>query len=438
MNKKSQKLVDKVFVCAEGGRGGDGCVSFRREKFKPRGRPSGGDGGDGGNVVLVGSKSISTLLDVSKKRRIKAENGKRGGPDEMKGARGKHLVIMVPCGTTIRDEGGNVFADIVHPGQEYVLVRGGLGGKGNAYLSHATGKRVSFAEKGEPGEKGKFFLELKLIADVSIVGFPNAGKSTLLSRLTSAKPKIASYPFTTVTPNLGAVEGSEIDFVIADVPGLIDGAHAGKGMGHEFLRHIERSLVVLYLVDMSPGTGRNPADELASLVSELEVYNPDLAKRPCLVAANKMDIVSDEEALDALRAECKKRGFTLYPVSALVGSGLSELRSALETAVIRERELKVRYSEPRRFGISEGEDSVQVEKHEGRFIVKGKEVERMVEMTDWDSDEARNYLARRLKRAGVDEMLKNAGAVDGDEVWIAGRTFNFFSGDEEIGRKKSK
>lgn len=419
-------FVDEAKIHVEGGRGGDGCVSFRREKYRPHGGPDGGDGGRGGSVILAATNSRSTLAELHRRRRHRARPGGHGGSNKRKGATGADLVIDVPPGTVARDGEGRVMADLATAGQSFVAASGGRGGRGNLALIGEAGPLPGFAEKGEPGESRVIELELKLVADVAIVGFPNAGKSSLISRVSRAKPRIADYPFTTVEPNLGVVVGEDFDFVATDVPGLVEGAHLGRGMGAAFLRHVERASVILYLVDMSPDTGRRPVEEFLKLEEELGLFNPELLERGRVVAANKMDLRPPPAELDELRHGCEAAGVRLFTVSAVTGEGVGALVGELTRMVGQARSLGV-VTGPRVEWRAAGEEGeVLVEKVDDRFMVSGGRVERMVRMTDWNSDEAREHLARRLRAAGVEELLERRGAREGDEVEIAGRVFEYF------------
>ncbi len=417
-------FIDEAEIYLEGGRGGDGCVSFRREKYRPHGGPDGGDGGAGGDVVLEAG-GRSTLSELHRRRHHRAGKGARGGSQNRSGGRGDDLVVTVPAGTVVRDTDGRVLADIVNPGQRFIAAAGGRGGRGNAALVTEAGPLPRFAEKGEPGRALIVRLELKLVADVAIVGFPNAGKSSLISRISRARPKIADYPFTTTEPNLGVVVGEEYDYVVTDVPGLVEGAHAGKGMGTAFLRHIERAAVIVYLVDMSPMSGRRPVQDLEMLEDELRLFNPELAARHRLAAANKMDLNPEPEALDELARECEKRQLALFPVSVVTGAGVQELLHALGDLVLKAREENAVPGPEVRFEAGPAEELMSVRRESGRYLVEGARVERMVRMTDWNSDEARDNLARKLRSAGVEDMLAAEGAREHDEVEIAGRVFEY-------------
>ncbi|MCG2796301.1 MAG: GTPase ObgE [Actinomycetia bacterium] len=417
-------FIDEATIFTEGGRGGDGCASFHREKYRPRGGPDGGTGGPGGDVVLVASTGRATLSEFNRKRHYKAGRGGRAGPNNRKGAAGDELVVPVPPGTVVMDEDGMVIADLVEPGQRFVAAVGGRGGSGNASLKAEAGPLPRFAEKGEAGRSAKLRLELKLVADVAIVGFPNAGKSSLISRVSGARPKVAQYPFTTTEPNLGTVEGEDIDYVLTDVPGLIEGAHLGKGMGVGFLRHIERASIIVFLVDMSPVSGRRPVDDLVVLESELREFSAQLEERRRVVAANKMDLSPAPEVMEVVREECRRRGLEVFPLSVATGEGLGALMEALEEMVKEVRESPTAGAEVV-YAVPVDEDMMNVEREHGRFVVRGRRVERLVNMTDWDNDDALAYLAGKLRGAGVEDAVARAGAMPGDEVEIAGRVFEF-------------
>ncbi|MCS7015961.1 MAG: GTPase ObgE [Gemmatales bacterium] len=317
-------FVDRVEIYVKGGDGGRGIVSFRREKYVPRGGPDGGDGGKGGDVIIRAVPGTDSLAAVAHQKHWRAESGKPGGPNNRHGANGQDLIIPVPPGTIVRDrERGHILRDLVHPGEEVIVARGGRGGRGNKAFATSTFRTPRIAEPGEPGEERWLILELKLIADVGLIGLPNAGKSTLLSRLSRAKPEIADYPFTTKYPNLGlVVVGEDRSFVLADLPGLIEGAHAGHGLGHEFLRHVERTRILVHLVEPHPADGSDPISNYQIVRRELELHNPDLVSRPEIVAASKADLTNAEEVRQRLSQHL---GREVLAISAVTGQGLSEL-----------------------------------------------------------------------------------------------------------------
>lgn len=417
-------FIDEADIHVEGGRGGDGCASFRREKYRPHGGPDGGRGGAGGAVVIEASGSRGTLSEFHRKRHFRAGRGGRGGSRDRAGRVGEDVVIHVPPGTVI-SVAGRIMADLVAPGQKVVAAGGGRGGRGNASLVSEAGPLPRFAEFGEPGDDLELHLELKLVADVAIVGLPNAGKSTLISRISMARPRIADYPFTTTEPHLGVVRGDEIDFVVTDVPGLIEGAHRGKGMGIDFLRHIERASIIVYLVDMSPASGREPSEDLVILESELGLFSAELLERRRIVAANKMDLAPPSGALEAVRGECRERHLELFEISAATGAGIALMLLSLEALVKEAGDEPVVPGPPVAYTAPLEDGPMSARREGGRFVVEGRKVERIVLMTDWNNEEARAHLAARLRRAGVEEMLEREGARAGDEVEIAGRVFEY-------------
>ncbi|HOO77625.1 MAG TPA: GTPase ObgE [bacterium] len=328
-------FIDRARITVKAGDGGNGCISFRREKYVPRGGPNGGDGGRGGDVVLEASSQVPTLIDLYFRPNLRAERGGHGRGKNQHGRGGADLVIKVPRGTMVRDDSSReTIADLVEDGQRHLLARGGRGGRGNARFATSTRQAPRFAEEGGEGEEGIFWLELRLIADAGLVGYPNAGKSTLISRLSHARPRIASYPFTTLTPVLGVAEDDDLrTLTLADIPGLIEGAHADVGLGHDFLRHIERTRLLLFVLDMAGAEGRDPLDDFRHLREELKLYNPLLEQREFLVAANKMDLPGAAANLERFRAEAGVPDSKIYPVSAREGTGLDRLKPALFAAV---------------------------------------------------------------------------------------------------------
>jgi GTP-binding protein len=321
------QFIDQVKVYVKAGDGGRGCVSFRREKYVPRGGPNGGDGGRGGHIIFIATRDINTLLDIKYQQQYKAEKGQHGMGKDMHGKNGEDLIIPVPLGTLIKDlESGDVLSDLIIEGQEFVAVNGGRGGLGNTHFKSATRQAPRYAQPGEPGEERNLILELKLLADVGLIGLPNAGKSTLISALSAARPKIADYPFTTLVPVLGVVKHEDFkSFVIADIPGLIEGAHKGAGLGFQFLRHVERTSILLHLVDISEMAEGDPVDNFEKINKELELYSPELIEKPQAVAATKLDIKGDGERLDRLSQYCKDKDYDLFPICAVTGKGIKEL-----------------------------------------------------------------------------------------------------------------
>lgn len=431
-------FVDEAKIYVKAGNGGNGLVTFRREKYVPRGGPSGGDGGDGGNVVFVATPGLRTLLDFKFRQHFVAPNGEPGGPKNRAGRNGEDLVIPVPQGTVVWDAAdGRLLADLSQPGQRAVIARGGRGGRGNARFATSTERAPTFAEKGEPGQELTIRLELKLIADAGLVGLPNAGKSTFLSRVSAARPKIADYPFTTLVPNLGVVSvpGREGEsFVLADIPGLIKGAHSGTGLGDKFLRHVERTRVLVHLVDTSPLSGQDPVEAYRDIRQELALYDPALAARPEVVVATKADLPGSEDGArrleDYLRSQ--NRAGTVFRASPLTGEGLTEVLHAVADLLAREqgpstaaRREAVEPSAADGRGAAAGVRGFTVSVEKGVFVVRGESIERTVVMTDIDNDEAVRHLQHVLKRRGVIRALKAAGAKAGSTVRIGDFEFDF-------------
>jgi len=417
----------KIYIKA--GDGGNGCVAMRREKYVPDGGPWGGDGGRGGSIVLRADEGLRTLVDFRYKRHYKSERGRHGEGKNRHGASGDSMVIRVPVGTVVRDaEDGRLIADMTENGQEVVVAAGGRGGRGNARFASANNKAPRMAENGEPGEELWLELELKLLADVGLIGYPNAGKSTLISRVSAAKPKIADYPFTTITPNLGVVS---IDvgesFVMADIPGLIEGAHTGAGLGHDFLRHVERTRLLLHVVDTAGSEGRDPVKDLQVINNELLLYNPRIAAKPQVIAANKMDHPDAAENLVRIR-ESFDQQYEIFPISAVTGEGLDPLIYRI-AAMLRELPQEVLSQAPATTEDVEvthlAEPRFTVHQMEEGFMLEGKEIRRHVAMTDLDNPEALERLQRIMQRMGIDDALKKAGAKEGDLVVIGDFEFEY-------------
>ena len=414
--------MDTARIQVKAGDGGNGCISFRREKYVPRGGPDGGDGGNGGNVLLVATLGMSTLIDLRHNPRQVAENGGHGTGKQRDGADGTDCIVRVPAGTIVRDaETAELLSDLTEPDEAVVVARGGVGGKGNARFKSSTFQAPRVAEKGEPGEEREISLEVKLIADVGLVGYPNAGKSTLLARTSAATPKIAAYPFTTLRPNLGVVRiNREQNFVLADIPGLIEGAHKGAGLGHQFLRHIERTKMLIHVIDLSATDGRDPIEDYEQLNLELEHYNELLTKLPQIIALNKIDMPDAAANLERVQEYFGKR--KVFPISAVTGEGVNALiqqayrslqylatraQKEAETTIILEQELP---PEPHaRFELAETQEG---------FAIRGEEPRRAVLMTDMENEQALILLYRKLKRMGVINALERAGAVEGDTIQI--------------------
>jgi GTP-binding protein len=421
-------FVDRVVLHLQAGDGGHGCVSVRREKFKPLGGPDGGDGGHGGGISLVVDPQQHTLLDFHFRPHIKAQNGGGGAGANRDGANGANLVLKVPDGTVVLTPEGEVIADLIGEGTTFEVARGGRGGRGNASLANTRRKVPGFAELGEPGAHLDAVLELKSVADVGLVGFPSAGKSSLISVISAAKPKIADYPFTTLVPNLGVVQAGERTFTVADVPGLIPGAATGKGLGLEFLRHIERTSVLLHVLDSAAlEIERDPIADLDAIEAELSAYG-GLEDRPRMVALNKIDIPDGRDLAEMVRPDLEARGYRVFEVSAVTREGLKELTYALAEAVEQHR-LDAPPIEPSRRIVrprAVDEKGFTIEQDaEGVYVIRGIQVERWIRQTNFDNDEAIGYLSDRLDRLGVEAALAKKGAKAGDPVRIADREFDW-------------
>jgi GTP-binding protein len=426
-------FVDRVVVHVAAGNGGHGVSSVHREKFKPLGGPDGGNGGDGGNVVLEVDPSVHTLLDFHHHPHQKAANGRPGEGSNRHGARGEDRVLRVPAGTVVSTPDGRVVADLVGAGTRVVLAHGGKGGLGNAALANARRKAPGFALLGEPGEAFDAVIELKSVADVGLVGFPSAGKSSLIAAMSAARPKIADYPFTTLVPNLGVIRSGDTVYTMADVPGLIPGAAAGKGLGLQFLRHIERCAVLVHVVDMATmEPGRDPESDIQALEHELAQYDEevDLVGRLRIAVLNKIDVPDARELVDLVRASLEERGLEVHPVSAATGEGLREFGFALARAV-EEHRASLPPMEPARVVLTPkavDDSGFTVERHPDEpdaFVVRGTKPERWVRQTDFTNDEAVGFLADRLNRLGVEDELAKAGAREGDAVIIGNVSFDF-------------
>ena len=422
------EFVDRVVLHVAGGDGGHGCASVHREKFKPLGGPDGGNGGSGGDVVLVVDPGETSLLSYHRRPHQRAGSGRPGQGGNKNGADGGDLVLPVPDGTVVRDgETGEVLADLIGAQTRFVVAAGGRGGLGNAALASTRRKAPGFALLGEPGEVRDVVLELKSVADVALVGFPNAGKSSLIAAMSAAKPKIADYPFTTLTPNLGVVEAGEVVFTMADVPGLIPGASAGKGLGLEFLRHVERCSVLVHVVDCAtPEPGRDPLTDLDTIESELAAYG-GLAGRPRMVVLNKVDVPAARELAELVRPMLAERGLEVHEASAATHEGLRELGFAMARRVAEYR-ASLPLAEPTRIVLRPAavdEQQFSVEREGDGFRVRGAKPERWIRQTDFSNDEAVGYLADRLARLGVEDALAEAGAQAGAGVTIGDVTFDW-------------
>ncbi|MEU8886519.1 GTPase ObgE [Streptomyces sp. NPDC048442] len=415
-------FVDRVELHVAAGSGGHGCASVHREKFKPLGGPDGGNGGRGGDITLVVDQAVTTLLEYHHSPHRKATNGQPGAGDNRSGKDGQDLILPVPDGTVVLDKEGNVLADLVGHGTTYIAGEGGRGGLGNLALSSARRKAPGFALLGEPGKSADIVLELKTVADVALVGYPSAGKSSLISVLSAAKPKIADYPFTTLVPNLGVVTAGSTVYTIADVPGLIPGASEGRGLGLEFLRHVERCSVLVHVLDTATlESDRDPISDLDVIEEELKLYG-GLEDRPRLVVLNKVDIPDGQELADMIRPELEARGYKVFEVSAVSRTGLKELSFALAQGISKLRARKPKEEATRIVirpkAVDDSGFKVVLDEEENVYRVRGEKPERWVQQTDFSNDEAVGYLADRLSRLGVETALMKAGARAGDAVAI--------------------
>jgi GTPase len=413
-------FVDRVVLHVSGGRGGNGVASVHREKFKPLGGPDGGNGGDGGSVVVRVDPQVTTLVDFHHSPHRSAGHGGHGEGGHRNGGAGADLVLHVPDGTVVRDQDGTVLADLVGPGTQAVVAAGGRGGLGNAALASARRKAPGFALKGEPGEHRTVTMELKVVADVGLVGFPSAGKSSLVAAMSRARPKVADYPFTTLVPNLGVVTAGDTTFTLADVPGLIEGASQGRGLGHDFLRHVERCAALVHVVDCAtPESGRDPLSDLDVIERELDRYG-GLADRPRIVALNKADVPDARELAEMVRPDIESRGMRCLVVSAATHEGLRDLAFEMGRLVQRRRAAQPP-AEPSRIVIrprAVSGPAFEVTRRGEHWWVRGEKPERWVRQTDFSNDEAVGYLADRLARIGVEERLLELGAQPGDDVAI--------------------
>lgn len=426
-------FVDQVKIYVKAGNGGDGMVAFRREKFVPNGGPAGGDGGKGADVVFVVDEGLRTLVDFRFKRIFKAEHGEHGMSKSMHGRGAEDLVVKVPQGTIVKDiDTGEIIADLVAHGQRAVIAKAGRGGRGNKRFATPANPAPELSENGEPGQERNVQLELKVLADVGLVGFPSVGKSTLLSVVSAARPKIAAYHFTTIVPNLGMVDaGDGRSFVMADLPGLIEGASQGVGLGHQFLRHIERTRVIVHVIDMSGSEGRVPYEDYMAINNELEQYNLRLMERPQIIVANKMDMPDAEENLNEFKTKIAE-DIPVFPISAVTKTGLRELLLAiadkLETTpefplneiLEQEDEDTVLYKY-----VAEEPDFEISSEPDGTFVLSGAKIERLFTMTNFERDASISRFARQLRAMGVDEALRKRGAKDGDIVRLLDYEFEF-------------
>lgn len=418
-------FADTAKITVKAGNGGNGLVSFHREKYVPDGGPDGGDGGKGGNIVFKADKTISTLVDFAHRKTFAAKNGEDGKARHSFGRKGEDLYIYVPVGTVIKDaKSGKVMKDMSQNEEEFIAAYGGNGGWGNVHFASATRQTPKFAKDGQRGQERELILELKLIADVGLAGFPNVGKSTLLSSVSAARPKIANYHFTTLEPNLGVVKmGEGKSFVMADIPGLIEGAHEGIGLGHEFLRHIERTRLIVHVVDVSATEGRNPIEDFEKINRELALYSPALAQRKQIVAANKIDIITDEHLFEEFKNYIKEKGMELFEISAAAHKGTKELINrvsavldTLEPVEIYEADFEEENFE---------EEPFEVRKEDNTYIVEGPYVEKLLRRCNFEDAESMQYFQLALRRKGIIEALEKMGCGDGDPVRMYELEFDY-------------
>lgn len=428
-------FADRAKIMIRSGKGGDGHVSFRREKYVANGGPDGGDGGRGGDVIFEVDEGLNTLYEYRHTRKFSAKDGQPGGKRRCHGADGDDIILKVPEGTVIYDnESGKVIADMSGENRRQVLLKGGRGGKGNMNFATATMQVPKYAQPGQAAQELEVRLELKVIADVGLVGFPNVGKSTFLSRVTNARPKIANYHFTTINPNLGVVDLPDGNgFVIADIPGLIEGASEGVGLGHQFLRHIERTRVMIHIVDAASTEGRDPIADIYAINKELEAYNADIANRPQIIAANKIDAIwmDEEDPVEKIKKEFEPQGVQVFPISAVSGEGLNELLWAVANLLKELPQEKIVFEQeffPEDMFINENLPYTveQDEEDEHTFIVEGPKIEKMLGYTNLDSEKGFQFFQRFLKDGGILDALEEAGIEEGDTVRMYGLEFDYY------------
>jgi GTP-binding protein len=426
-------FVDQVKIYVKGGDGGNGMVAFRREKYVPKGGPAGGDGGKGGDVIFIVDEGLRTLMDFRYQRHFKATKGENGRSKSQHGKNAEDLVVKVPPGTVVKDDDtGEVIADLVRHGERAVIAKGGRGGRGNIRFATSKNPAPEIAENGEPGQERYIVLELKVLADVGLVGFPSVGKSTLLSIVSSARPKIAEYHFTTIVPNLGVVETEDgRSFVMADLPGLIEGAHQGAGLGLQFLRHIERTRVIVHVIDMGAVEGRDPYQDFLTINKELREYNLRLTERPMMIAANKMDMPGAEENLEKFKEQLQE-DIPIFPISAVTQSGIRELLFAIADTLENTPEFPLHHVEEDEtinrvvYKHEKAEqDFIITRDPDGVFVLSGEKIEKLFKMTDFTHDESVRRFSRQLRGMGVDDALRERGAKDGDIVRLLDFEFEF-------------
>ena len=426
-------FADRAKIFIRSGKGGDGHVSFRRELFVPNGGPDGGDGGKGGDVIFEVDEGLTNLSEYRHRAKFTAEPGEQGGKKRCHGANGKNLILKVPAGTIIREaESGKVIADMSGDNKRQVILKGGRGGQGNMHYATATMQVPKYAQPGQAAQELWVNLELKVIADVGLVGFPNVGKSTLLSRVSNAKPKIANYHFTTLNPMQGVVDlGDGSSFIMADIPGLIEGASEGVGLGHEFLRHVERTKILLHVVDAASTEGRDPIDDIYKINEELKNYNEELASRPQIIAANKTDVIyaEDEDPVEKIRAEFEPQGIRVFPISAVSGKGVKELLSYIWEVLKELPQEPVVFEQeyfPEEYNSNDNLSYTVEQLDEHTFVVEGPKIEKMLGYTNLDSEKGFLFFQNFLKNTGILKDLEAAGIQDGDTVRMYGLQFDYY------------
>lgn len=426
-------FADRAKIYVKSGKGGDGHVSFRREKYVPNGGPDGGDGGDGGSVYFVVDEGLNTLADFRNSRKYAAGNGENGNKRNCSGKNGDDIIIKVPEGTVIKEfESGKVITDMSGDNRKFLLLRGGKGGNGNQHYATSTMQAPKYAQPGQPAQELELLLELKVIADVGLVGFPNVGKSTLLSKVTNARPKIANYHFTTLNPHLGVVDLEDAKgFVIADIPGLIEGASQGIGLGHEFLRHIERTRLILHIVDAASTEGRDPVEDIYAINKELEAYNAEIARRPQIIAANKIDMIyTEDDPVARIRAEFEPQGIPVYAISAISGLGLRELlydiNNRLEQLDTKPVTFEQEFFPESHFDVENEPFTVVYDEEENAYVVEGPRIEKMLSYTNLESEKGFRFFQDFLKVNGILEQLEALGIEEGDTVRMYGLSFDYY------------
>ena len=423
-------LVDYTKIFVKSGDGGNGAITFRREKYVAAGGPDGGDGGKGGDVYFIVDPDSNTLINFRYNKKYKAKNGENGSGNNCYGKKGEDLYIKVPLGTVIKDsETGKVIADLSTPGQKELVLPGGRGGKGNSHFATATRQAPHFAQGGEKGEEKELILELKLLADVGLVGFPNVGKSTILSMVTAARPKIADYHFTTLEPNLGVVKTEYGDsFVIADIPGIIEGASEGVGLGLQFLRHIERTRLLLHVIDVSGAEGRNPVQDFKTLYTELKKYSEKLASRTQIIVANKIDSMQDERGYNELEQMAKELNLEIYKISAATGQGLKELfKIVSERLKTLPKEELMEVDEKVVYTLQEEKQGFEIRQENGEFVVSGPDVDKLMNRVNLADNESMYYFQKMLANLGIEDALIKAGVKDGDTVRFNDWEFDWYN-----------